>query len=89
MTPDVSILLVTYRCRDEAARVPRARSPGRPPASPYEVVVLDNASGDGTVELVRSEFPDVRLIASTENLGFALGVQPGGRGGHAASTSSS
>jgi GT2 family glycosyltransferase len=42
-------------------------------AVPHEVIVLDNASGDGTVEMVRSEFPEVRLIASDENLGFALG----------------
>jgi N-acetylglucosaminyl-diphospho-decaprenol L-rhamnosyltransferase len=38
------------------------------------VVVVDNASGDGTVQMIRDEFPWVRLIASDENLGFARGV---------------
>lgn len=71
MNPDVSILVVTYRCRD-AARGCLA-SLRETVAVPHEVVVLDNASGDGTVEMVREEFPDVRLIASEENLGFALG----------------
>jgi GT2 family glycosyltransferase len=37
------------------------------------VIVLDNASGDGTAELVAAEFPAVRLLALDENLGFAAG----------------
>ncbi|HXV33335.1 MAG TPA: glycosyltransferase family 2 protein [Gaiellaceae bacterium] len=71
MSPDVSILIVTYRCRD-AARACLA-SLRDTVSLPHEIVVLDNASGDGTVEMVREEFPGVRLIASEENLGFALG----------------
>ncbi len=34
-------------------------------------VVIDNASTDGSANLVRQRFPDVELIASSENLGFA------------------
>jgi len=70
VSPDVSILIVTYRCR-EAARACLESLRGE--GGDYEIVVLDNASADGTVEMVRSEFPEVRLIASDENLGFALG----------------
>ena len=73
MRPDVSILLVTFRCREAALACLRsiyATTSG----VDFEVVVLDNASDDGTVELVASEFPQARLIASTENLGFARGV---------------
>lgn len=36
----------------------------------YEIIVVDNASSDGSVELVTKEFPDVRLIVSPVNLGF-------------------
>ncbi len=36
-----------------------------------EVFVVDNNSIDGSVEMVRSKFPDVHLIANTENLGFS------------------
>jgi hypothetical protein len=39
----------------------------------YEVIVTDNASSDGSAAMVRSEFPEVRLLASEENLGFARG----------------
>jgi hypothetical protein len=37
----------------------------------YEIIVVDNASTDGTVEMVRQNFSQVQLIANQENLGFA------------------
>lgn len=40
---------------------------------PDEIVVLDNASTDGTVSYIRKTFPDVRLLAETVNHGFAKG----------------
>lgn len=36
-----------------------------------EVIVVDNASEDGSVEMVQSEFPHVKLIRNCDNLGFA------------------
>ncbi len=36
-----------------------------------ETIVIDNASTDGSVEMVRSEFPSVKLITNTTNEGFA------------------
>ncbi len=38
---------------------------------PHEIIVVDNASRDGTVEAVRQFFSQVKLIANEENLGFA------------------
>jgi GT2 family glycosyltransferase len=38
-----------------------------------EVIVVDNASSDGSAEMVRSEFPWVFLLANRENVGFARG----------------
>jgi len=37
----------------------------------FEVIVIDNASKDGSSQMVASEFPQVDLIASNKNLGFA------------------
>ncbi len=44
-----------------------------PPEFSFEVIVIDNASFDGSAEMVRREFPGVRYIQSDENLGFSRG----------------
>jgi O-antigen biosynthesis protein len=36
-----------------------------------EVIVVDNASDDGSVEMVREKYPAVRVLANSENIGFA------------------
>lgn len=41
------------------------------PAEDLDVVLVDNASTDGSLDLVRSRFPWVRTLPQTENLGFA------------------
>ena len=37
----------------------------------YEVIAVDNASSDGSRELLQNEFPQVRTIFNSENKGFA------------------
>jgi GT2 family glycosyltransferase len=44
-----------------------------PPDAPFEVIVVDNASRDGSADMARTEFPQVVLIANAENLGYARG----------------
>ncbi|MEK7831072.1 MAG: glycosyltransferase family 2 protein [Acidobacteriota bacterium] len=39
----------------------------------FKTVLVDNASGDDSVELVRSQFPEVEIIANSANLGFSEG----------------
>ena len=43
----------------------------------YEVIVVDNASADGSAEMVAAEFPQVRLIRNAENRGFAAANNQG------------
>lgn len=38
---------------------------------PVEIVVIDNASSDGTVDFIKQNYPGITLIESNENLGFA------------------
>jgi len=43
----------------------------------YEVVVIDNCSDDGSVEMLQADFPLVRMIANPENRGFAAANNQG------------
>jgi GT2 family glycosyltransferase len=43
----------------------------------YEIVLLDNASADGSVEYVRKNFPKVSIVQNKENLGWAAGNNAG------------
>ena len=43
----------------------------------FEVIVVDNASTDGSVEHLKANFPWVRLVLNRENLGFAGGTNSG------------
>lgn len=43
----------------------------------HEIIVIDNASTDPNVEMVRSSFPAVRLVENTENLGFPKAANQG------------
>lgn len=42
-----------------------------------EIIVVDNASSDDSVKIIKQDFPKVRLIENSENLGFAGGVNVG------------
>ena len=72
----LSIVIVTWNCKKYAQEVLDSLRPFRANAD-VEVIVVDNASSDGTPELIRTEYPDVRLIESRENLGFSRGNNVG------------
>ena len=61
----VSIVIVSFNAREYLERCLDAVAGGV-----HEVVVVDNASEDGSPALVRERFPSVRLIELPENLGF-------------------
>ena len=42
-----------------------------------EVILVDNASGDGSLSLVKEKFPQVQIIAFTSNTGFCKAVNEG------------
>ena len=48
----------------------------------HEIIVVDNASSDGSVEKIRENFPDVRLITNHENMGFAKANNQGAKVAH-------
>lgn len=73
--PDLSVVTVNLNTRDELRDcLASARDADSGSA---EIVVVDNASTDGSVEMVQGEFTDVRLIRNSENLGFARASNQG------------
>ena len=68
----VSILIVNWNTRDKL-RACLASIRQFPTDEPSEVIVVDNASSDGSAEMVRAEFPEVRLIEPGSNTGYARG----------------
>lgn len=71
--PDVSVLMVGYRTRAELATSLGSLYASTPDVD-LEVVLVDNASGDGTAEWVAAAHPEVRLLALEENIGFGRAV---------------
>jgi len=69
-TPDISVVIVSWNvaglladCLDSLTRCTDGLT--------LEVWVVDNASSDNTVEMLRTRYPGVRLIANEDNRGFA------------------
>ena len=76
----VSVVVVSWNVRDLLVRCLESLfSDLESNAIETRVVVVDNASRDGSVEAIRTHFPQVELIACDENLGFAAGNNTGMR----------
>lgn len=69
--PDVSVIVVTYNSADVIYAC--LRSVERV-GVPTQIVVIDNASDDGSAELVATSFPRAALVTNNENVGFARAV---------------
>lgn len=68
-TPDLSVIIVSFNTRDLLAACIESVYRATPDLA-LEVVVIDNASADGSAEMVAKTFPTVHLIRSAENTGF-------------------
>src|SRR5687767_8744551 len=75
MTPRLSIIIVNYNGREHLENC-LASLARHPPSMPYETIVVDNASTDGSVEAVQRH-PGVRVIALAQNVGFSAGNNAG------------
>jgi GT2 family glycosyltransferase len=69
LSTPVTIAILNYQRRDALRRaLEAARAQGY---APLEVLAVDNASTDGSPEMVRDEFPEVHLVALPENIAAA------------------
>lgn len=67
---DLSVIIVNWNTRDLLAQCLQSVFDTVRNLD-FEIIVVDNASTDGSQEMVQQEFPDVSLVANTDNLGFA------------------
>ena len=80
MSATLDIVIVSYRGKELLRRcLASVREHGA--GAEMTVSVVDNASSDGTAEMVAAEFPEVTLLAQRENLGFARAQNIGIRRG--------
>ena len=72
MTLDVSIIIVSWNTKELLIDC-LSSIEGNVTGVNYEVIVVDNASTDGSQEAVEEKFPNVKLIKSEKNNGFSVG----------------
>lgn len=70
--PELSVCIVNWNTRQDLEQAIASVLTSEAGLS-LEVIVLDNASTDGSAEMVRERFPGVTLLRSGENVGFARG----------------
>lgn len=76
--PSISAVVVTYKTKDLLAECLKSLFDEATRSElPIDLVVVDNASHDGTVEMVREKFPQARLVANTGNFGPARAFNQG------------
>jgi GT2 family glycosyltransferase len=74
--PDVSIVFTHWNVRDmlrDCLRSVKEKTVGLT----YEIIIVDDGSTDGSVEMIRSEFPEVKLVANEKNIGVAKSYNKG------------
>ncbi|MFH1145882.1 MAG: glycosyltransferase family 2 protein [bacterium] len=70
---DISIIIVSWKVKEQVRKC-LASLPLAFGSLSGDVWLVDNASGDGTVEMARTEFPSVKVIANADNYGFSKAV---------------
>ena len=73
---DLTIVIVSYNARADLEACLAALATF-PPTTPHEIVVVDNASSDGSAGVARARWPHVAVIDGGDNLGFARATNLG------------
>ena len=73
---ELSIVIVSWNVRDLLRQCLRSISSLSSSLS-SEIIVVDNGSADGSVEMVQAEFPSVRVITNVDNRGFPTAINQG------------
>ena len=71
--PDVSVIILTYNGVKYIERLLESLSDQSYPKERVEIIIVDNASTDNTISIVRNKYPHVKQIVLEKNYGFAGG----------------
>lgn len=78
LSMDVSVIILNYKTKELLRQcIEHVRRTN--PAIQYEIIIVDNASKDGSVQMSQSTYPDVRVYEMERNGGFAAGMNFGMR----------
>lgn len=66
----LSIIIVNYNAKDFLFQCLKSIERADKPNS-YEIIIVDNCSTDNSTMMIKKEFPDIKLIENSENIGFA------------------
>lgn len=70
---DLSVIILNYNTKDFLRDCLQSIKKAKTDGLGFEIIVVDNASTDSSVAMVKKEFPEVKLIVNKQNLGFAAG----------------
>ncbi len=73
----ILIIIVTWNKKDYVLQLLASLDGLDYPRDKLDVVVVDNASNDGTVEAIREQYPTINLICNPENIGGTGGFNTG------------
>jgi GT2 family glycosyltransferase len=73
----ISIVILNYNGQDLLQQYLPSILQNRQIHNPVEVIVVDNHSNDQSVEIIKKQFPEIKLIVNPQNLGFARGINAG------------
>ncbi|MEI7741089.1 MAG: glycosyltransferase [bacterium] len=73
---DISVIIVNWNVKALVLRLIQSIKNQTKSAS-YEIILVDNASSDGSVAAIIAEHPEITIIANNQNLGFAKAVNQG------------
>ncbi len=76
MKPNISIIILSWNTKEYLHKCLTSLG-HRLDSDDYEIIVIDNASEDGSGEMVHEHFPSVKLVVNSTNTGYAAGNNVG------------
>ena len=74
---DISIIIVNYKVKEYIIPCIESIYKHTSKSLRYEILVIDNNSNDGSIDVIKSQFSDVKIYENTENIGFSKAVNQG------------